>query len=63
MEQLVGGETRRRAPLSVHGQHCLGHWAYPIFGTFLVHLDSQVLFHHTVLSLTKRIRCVGIGHT
>ena len=25
MEQLVGGETRRRAPLRVHDQHCPGH--------------------------------------
>ena len=25
MKKLVGGETRRRAPLRVHGQHCPGH--------------------------------------
>ena len=63
MEQLVGGETRRRAPLRVHGQHCSGHQAYPVFGTFLFHQDSQILFDRTVSSLTQRVRRVGIGHT
>ena len=63
MKKLVGGETRRRAPLRVHGQHCPRHQAYQVFGTFLFHQESQVLFHHTFLSLTKRLRRVGIGYT
>ena len=44
MKQLVGGETCRRAPLRVHGQHCQGHSTYPLFGKLLFHQDSQVLF-------------------
>ena len=63
MKQLVGGETCRRARLRVRGQHCAGHQAYPIFDRFLFHQDSQVLFHHTVLSLAKGTRRVDIGHT
>ena len=63
MKQLVGGETCRRAPLRLHGQHCPVHHAYPILGTLLFHQDSQVLFHHTVFSFAERMRRVSIGHT
>ena len=63
MKRPVGCETCRRAPLKVHGQHCRGHRAYLIFGTFLFHHDSQVLFHHKVSSLGNRITLFGIGHT
>ena len=61
-ETVSGAESCRGAPLRDHGSHSPRQWPYPILGTFLFHLDSQVLLHQTVLSLAKRVRRMGIGH-
>ena len=63
MEQFVGGIAGRRTLLRVHGQNGPGQQAYPIFGALLFHQNPQILLHHTVLSLTKRVRRVRVGYT
>ena len=54
---------RARAPPAGLGSHERRLSVQKIFGTFLFHQDCQFLFHHTVLSLIKRTRRVGIGRT